>query len=156
MFCFFGFFLKIFTDATRTPTDLPAAPQSAQVPLPGFSTSLFTRCRLVIWSELIMLEGSALILLLGGRNSRTPAHRAEASFEKCFFISELPDNEAWCSLPAVKPSIPVSGSTATPSLRCRKRAHDPPIYSPVSSYASFHFGPWVYTVTPLLFCIDTT
>lgn len=113
-----------FTDTIRTPTDLPADPQSAQVPLPGFSTSLFTRCRFVIWSELIMMEGSAPILLLRVRNPPPPAHRAEASFEKCSFISELPDNEAWCSPPADQVSLRASASTVTPSLRCRKRAHD--------------------------------
>lgn len=69
------------------------------------------------------MEGSALILLLGSRNSPTPAHRAEASFEYRSFISGLADHEAWCSPPAVKLSFRVSGPTVT-SISCRKRAHD--------------------------------
>lgn len=65
-----------------------------------------------------------LIPLLGGLNSRTPAHRPEASFDNCCFISELPNNQAWCSQPAVKLSFRVSGSTVTPSISRRKLPHD--------------------------------
>lgn len=123
---------------------LPAAPQSAQVPLPGFSTSVFTCCRFVTWSEVIMMEGSALILLPGARKPRTPAHRAEATFESCSVISELSDNEAWCSLHAVK--SPVSGFQRVVrqwhpqrSLRCRKRVHDAPRYTHLLSRSFLFF-----------------
>lgn len=123
-----------FTDAVRFPPDPPAAPQSAQVPLPGFSTSLFTRCLFTTWSEVIVAEGSAPILLLGGRNPRTPAQGAGATFKECSVTAELPDNEAWCS-PRAAVKRPLSAFVSgwwhpQRSMRCRKCAKIHPFTPP--------------------------
>lgn len=54
--------------------DLPAAPQSAQFPFPGFSKSLFTRSRFFIWSDVMVWR-----TLLGCLLSRLKSSNSQAS-----------------------------------------------------------------------------
>lgn len=125
-----------FTDTVRFPPDPPAAPQSAQVPLPGFSTSLFTRCLFTTWSEVIVAVVSALILFLSGRNPPTPARGADATFAKCSVTAEWPESEAWCSPhAAVKRPLAALACVCLQwhpqrSLRCRKCAKIHPFTPP--------------------------
>lgn len=154
-----------FTDTVRFPPDPPAAPQSAQVPLPGFSTSLFTRCLFTTWSEVIVAGGSALILLLGGRNPPTPGGWG-GELTRPFRSAGLLQSGRIVKHGAAHTLLSkghlqhsrASGSVTPPAVITLQEVRgDTPFYSPVSSCTSFHFSLMtLFFLFLALFCMDTT